>query len=386
VVALAGALMAASCSHGTERLDATGAPATGIAAGYAQTCALTMAGEVECWGYNHYGQLGDGTTVDRHRPVAVIGLARGVRAVAAGGRHSCALTRTRAVECWGDNAHGELGHGTTRSSLKPLVVAGLTHRVQGIAAGEAFACALTRSGRVWCWGDNRHGELGDGTKATRERPVSVVGLGSGVVAIALGYLHACALTRAGVVECWGYNRYGQLGDGTTTDRLVPVRVSGLASVAAISAGGGHTCALTRGGAVMCWGSNRYGELGDGTTTRRPSPVPVSGLAGSATAIAAGGEAHGCALTLGDEVRCWGYNGHGQLGDGTTTDRSVPVALVGLAAGARAITTGGFGHTCAIRRGGEVVCWGRNSSGQLGDGTTSDRHTPVPVRLASASRG
>ncbi len=296
------ALAATGCSNGIGRTQQSGTRATGIAAGYAHTCGLTRAGGVRCWGYNRFGQLGDGTAVDRRRPVGVFGLRRGVRAIAAGGRHSCALMKAGAVECWGDNAHGELGDGTRTRRSKPVAVRGL-HGVRAVAAGEAFACALTGSGRVECWGDNRHGELGDGTSADRDRPVAVARLGTGVTAIALGYFHACALKRAGTVECWGYNGYGQLGDGATTDRREPVRVSGLAGVVAISAGGGHTCALTRAGAVRCWGSNRYGELGDGTTIRRLTPVEVSGLPG-ATAIAVGGEAHGCALTQAGGVKCW----------------------------------------------------------------------------------
>jgi alpha-tubulin suppressor-like RCC1 family protein len=358
---------------------AGGVRATAITAGYAHTCALTRTGGAQCWGYNRFGQLGDGTTVDRRSPVAVLGLARGVRAIAAGGRHTCALMKGGAVECWGDNRHGELGDGTTKRRLKPVAVAGLPRGIRAVVAGETFACALTRSRGVECWGDNRHGELGDGTTRDRDEPAAVSGLGSGVTAIALGYFHACALKRAGTVECWGYNGYGQLGDGATIDRRAPVRVSGLRDVVAISAGGGHTCALTRGGAVRCWGSNRYGELGDGTTARSSTPVAVSGLEGGVRAIDVGGEAHGCALTRGGALECWGYNGYGQLGDGTTTDRVVPVDVVGLAMGVRSIAAGGYGHTCALTRAGEVECWGRNSSGQLGDGTTSDRHTPIPVR-------
>jgi alpha-tubulin suppressor-like RCC1 family protein len=370
------ALAAAACSRGIGRTQPSGVRAIGIAAGYAHTCALTRAGGVRCWGYNHFGQLGDGTTVNRRRPVGVFGLRRGVRAIAAGGRHSCALMKLGAVECWGDNAYGELGDGTTARRLKPVAVRGL-HGLRAVAAGEAFACALTGSGRVACWGDNRRGELGDGTTRGRDLPAPVADLGPGVTAIALGYFHACALEGAGTVECWGYNGYGQLGDGTSTDRRVPVRVSGLTGVVEISAGGGHTCALTRGGTVRCWGSNRYGELGDETTTPSSTPVPVSGLVGGVRAIGVGGEAHGCAVTSGG-VKCWGYNGHGQLGDGTTTDRVAPVDVVDLA-GATAIATGGYGHSCALTRPGEVECWGRNSAGQLGDGATSDRQRPAPAR-------
>jgi alpha-tubulin suppressor-like RCC1 family protein len=288
---------------------------------------------------------------------------------------SCAVTNAGEVNCWGSNDHGELGDGTTTDRHVPVAVSGLADGVRAIVAGEALTCVLTTARAVKCWGYNRFGELGDGTTADRQTPVTVTGL-AGVSAIAVGYLHACALTTAGGVKCWGYNAYGQLGDGTTSNRRVPVDVVGLAhGVIAITAGGGHSCALTNKGGVLCWGSNYVGELGDGTTTRHLTPVSVAGLARGSAAIAAGGEAHGCALTTGGSVECWGYNGYGQLGDGTTTDRHAPVAVRGLA-GVQAIATGGFGHSCALTSAGEISCWGRNTSGQLGDGSTDERHARV----------
>ena len=391
-----GASAAIACSHSGSRPTTGPVPpgpspsvsgaATAISAGYGHTCALTRAGGVKCWGDNGYGQLGDGTTADHRSPVAVSGLVSGVRAIAAGEALTCGITSAGGVKCWGDNGYGQLGDGSTADHRSPVAVSGLVS-VRAIAAGEALGCALTGAGGVKCWGYNRYGELGDGTTTDHHTPVAVSGLRSGVTAIAVGYLHACALMNTGGVKCWGYNRYGQLGDGTTIDRRMPVDVSGLAGgVTAITAGGAHSCALTNAGGVKCWGSNHFGELGDGTTTRRLTPTAVSGLASGAAAIAAGGEAHGCALMTAGGVKCWGYNGYGQLGDGTRADRRSAVDVSGLEGRVKAVAAGGYGHTCALTSVGEVKCWGRNSSGQLGDGTPTERRTPVEVNLAQPSGG
>jgi len=351
---------------------------TAIAAGYYHTCALTTGGGVKCWGWNGSGQLGDGTTTDRNTPVDVSGLTSGVSAITAGGAHTCALTSGGGVMCWGWNLYGQLGDGTQTQRTTPVDVSGLTSGVAAIAAGEGHTCALTSGGGIKCWGHNLYGQLGDGTTTVlRTTPVDVSGLANGVAAIAAGYYHTCALTSGGGVKCWGYNLYGQLGDGTFGYRAIPIDVSGLASGgAAIAAGYYHTCALTSGGGVKCWGDNGNGRLGDGTTTDHNTPVDVSGLTSGVAAIAAGG-AHTCALTTGGGVKCWGSNGSGQLGDGTTTNRNTPVGVSGLTSGVAAIAAGRY-HTCALTSGGGVKCWGDNDYGQLGDGTSTDRTTPVDV--------
>jgi alpha-tubulin suppressor-like RCC1 family protein len=244
-----------------------------------------------------------------------------------------------------------------------------------LSASGAHACQVNGDGTVRCWGVNRSGELGDGTTNDRSSPVSVSGLTNAVV-VAAGGAHTCALLAGGAVRCWGLNDHGQLGDGTTTSRSSPVSVSGLGNAVAIAAGDLHTCALLADGTVRCWGRNDAGQLGDGTTTNRLFPVSVSGL--SNAAAVGTGAAHTCVLLADGTARCWGQNGNGELGDGTTSSQSVPDTVIGLTnAGGIA---GGASDSCALAAAGTAFCWGGNVHGQLGDNTTGQRLTPVAVKV------
>jgi alpha-tubulin suppressor-like RCC1 family protein len=340
-----------------------------IGAGEYHACAVTSAGAVECWGNNSEGQLGDGTNTNSNVPAAVVGLG-GAVAVSGGALHTCAVTSAGMAECWGYNSDGELGNGNNNSAV-PVSVALAGTGLVAITAGRYHTCALKGGGSALCWGIDEGSEHG---------PRSVSGLPSGVLAISAGGEHTCALTAAGAVWCWGDNTYGELGNGTTTNSDVPVAVSGLGSgVIAIAAGDNHTCAVTTAGGVECWGDNARGELGNGGTANTDTPVAVSGLSGVTKVTA--GDLHTCALTSAGAVDCWGANSSGQLGNGTMTDSDTPVAVKGLS-GVTAISAGGY-DTCALTSGGAVECWGDNTYGELGDGTTTDSDTPVSVLAVAA---
>lgn len=352
------------------------------ASGASHTCAVKDDGVVVCWGLSYAGQLGNGSPMPSPAPVVVAGLNADVKSVALGQEYSCALLQAGNVQCWGGNMLGQLGNGSNQHSLTPVDVVGLDRDIIAITSGSGHACALASDGGVRCWGHNGVGKLGDGSFSSRSVAADVVGLASGVTTIAAGSDHTCAITTHGGVKCWGSNVNSQLGDGTTTAaQTTPVDAVGLNSgISAVAAGGTHTCALTSEGSVKCWGGTGQGQTGDGVSAgeRAMTPVDVVGLGSGVIAIAAG-SAHTCALTNLGGVKCWGLNDHGQLGNGTTTPiwQPSPVDVVGLESRAFAITAGAK-HTCALLSEGGVKCWGFNSEGELGDGTKSDSSTPVSV--------
>ena len=352
--------------------------ASHIAAGSSHTCAVLIDGTVKCWGVNGSGQLGDGTWAHKQTPTNVSGLSSRATAIECGYYHTCAILDTGGVQCWGYNVFGQLGDGTRSDRNTPVDVSGLSSGVTSLAIGGNHSCALLSTGGVKCWGYNVYGQLGNGVTAPHETtPVDVSGLQTGVVAITAGLHHTCAVLSSGRSVCWGNNEYGQIGDGSLTARLTPVDVSGLSSgTTELSAGRYHTCALTNPGGILCWGHNEYGQLGNGTNTDSSIPVNTSSLSAGASAIKAG-QHHNCALMNSGDIKCWGHNNYGQLGDGNSTDSTTPVDLLGLSSTATFITAGRY-HTCALLGTGGVMCWGDNMNGQLGNGTTTRPRVPVDV--------
>jgi alpha-tubulin suppressor-like RCC1 family protein len=318
--------------------------------------------------------------------------------LAVGRLHICALTSAGAVRCWGTSQRGEVGNGGALDStnyLVPVQVVGLTSGVTAIAAHNGdHTCALA-GGAVTCWGDDTYGQLGSGIphsstgRTDSSTPIAVAGLGAGVQAIAVGGDHSCAITAAGGVKCWGNNEYGQLGNDSDVATNLAVDVMGIASGAtAIAAGHRHTCAIVSGG-LRCWGSNVDGELGNNSTDTSRTPVAVMGLASGVTQVTAG-RFTTCAIANG-AAKCWGNNDAGQVGNGVSSgvggggdDPHVPAQVMGLTSGVTQISTADQ-LTCAVVSG-ATRCWGANGYGNLGNNSEGAFESFVPVGVTGLTSG
>ncbi|MBU1215395.1 MAG: RCC1 repeat-containing protein [Gammaproteobacteria bacterium] len=345
---------------------------------YGHTCALISGGAVQCWGRNIVGQLGTGNTTDSYVPTAVTGLAEAVTAVQTGGFHTCAILSGGSIQCWGDNALGQLGDGTTTTPrTTPVLVNGITNAT-ALALGGNFSCALLADRTIRCWGDNSQGRLGNSTTTASLAPVTVSGI-STAIAISAGRGHVCAALADKTVKCWGDNSAAMLGNGTTTNSSVPVSVSGLSNAVALSAGAVHTCAQLADSTLQCWGDNANAQVGPGSTTQSSTPASVlrfsPATAHSSVVDAAAGSQHSCGLMVDGTVDCWGGNGSHQIGTAAFARMSTASVVSGVSA-ASALSAGGW-HNCALT-GGAVQCWGENLNGELGDGTLTNSASPVTV--------
>ncbi len=361
------------------------------------------------WGYNFSGQLGNGNRDDVAAPVPVLrpGLLSEstLTSIMGGGFHTMAMTSTGQIYSWGYNGDGELGDGSVNDRTAPDsafmggALAGKT--VIAVAGGSLHSLALTSDGQVFSWGYNGSGQLGDGTGDNHSIPmkIDVTGVlaGQKIIAVAGGDDHSLALADNGKVYGWGRNDYGQLGNDSTgqADSPVAADTTGVLAgktVVAISGGHTHSLALTADGKLFAWGYNQNGQLGNGSGTDSAVPVAVSmtgALAGKTVkAIAAGGD-HNLVLTTEGKVYAWGRNDYGQLGDDSNLQSDAPIAVdaTGALSGKTIIAIAtGHSHSLALASTGQLFAWGNNSSGQLGDGTGSNRPSPVPVDAAGALAG
>lgn len=382
-----------------------------VSSGWMHTCGRSANGEVYCWGNNATGNLGDGTAATV-RPLAkrVTGFDAPVVQVSSGADHTCALTELQDVWCWGGNLSGQLGGvpadlgliRRTPGKVDDFWTGDLPKFTQ-ISAGNTHTCALDTTGVPWCWGSDSNGQLGRrdpfwGPAGGGPEPVwaDVSGMGK-VSRIVAGASHTCALNLEGELWCWGSNSDGRVGDGTTKDRTLPVRVAESngfpdGGVTDFALGTYHTCATTVNGHVYCWGDNGYGRLGNPTASSSKVPVQVRKYVDiSTTAEFAGlsnvttGLDHTCAWSPEGTGWCWGRSLYGQLGDGIVASTQ-PLPRYAIKnrtvlmepTGAVLQVSAGYNHTCAVHESGQGHCWGHNGLGQNGDGTFAFHKEPARV--------
>lgn len=396
-----------------------------VAAGENHSLALDTAGRVWAWGDNVYGGLGDGTTTDRSSPVQVKGLSGViVKAIAAGDRFSVAVDSSGYVWTWGYNSYGQLGNGTTVNSSTPVQVKGISGFPTTIAAANNWAAATSNNGQVylwgdgkstasgvihpgglsfvkvalgaetvyaldsssivWAWGSNADGEIGDGTTLSRTSPTQISALrGKGITQIVAGQEFALALSSGGILYSWGANEKGQAGIEVSSVVTSAVELATWGDVREVSAGQYHSLAVATNDELLAWGEDDYAQLSNGNEASNEAQFVV-GLEGLVVKTSAGGNDHSMMVDSGGTAWSWGRNNYGQLGDGSTTDKTAPVMVKGLSGVFIADVAAGSNHSLALDDLGRVWAWGYNTNGELGDGTTTARSTPGQVHFPSGT--
>ncbi|NQW60229.1 hypothetical protein HQ459_05540 [bacterium] len=347
---------------------------TQVSAGTSFTCALKSDGTVWCWGLNTSGQLGDGTTTLRSRPVQVTGLS-GITSVESSSDYSCALKSDGTVWCWGNNGFGQLGNGTTTTANTPVQVSSLTGVTQ-IATGYGHVCAVKSDGAVMCWGWNVMMNLGTGTTTSSSTPVTPTLLTS-ATQVTAGAYGGCALLTDATVRCWGAGGSGQLGNGGTTyqtsTKTQPSLLTGVSQLS--NAKGQHTCAIMPDKTIKCWGYNDHGQVGNNASANQLTPTLITTIADVVNVSSSNHTT--CAVKTDGAAWCWGWGGWNQLGNGSTTDNFVPTEVPNVS-GASQISAG-YTHTCVVLSDTTIKCWGKNDKSELGDGTSTNRATAVSVQ-------
>lgn len=333
------------------------------------TCVIQPGGNPLCWGWNTDDQLGNFASPDKNT--------FRFSQISAGLFHTCGLTTDGAVYCWGRNNPSSSIIPSLNHDPTPHLVSGLLDRVVQISAGAYHTCAVTEKGTLYCWGSNRSGKLGITGKSYSAYAEKVAGLPEQMIQVAAGLNHTCGLSVSEKIYCWGGDLFGQLGDGLTTDRANPQLLSNQKEpFTSLSAGWYHTCGLTATGGVMCWGKGYDGEIGNESVRLSLTPAPVVGLESNVKSISVGGN-FTCALKVDSSVMCWGKNDHLQIGEDTPAEYT-PKKIDGLPLNIKQLDTGAE-DVCILTNGDDLWCWGANDLGQLTGNPGKDLPSPTLVR-------
>jgi alpha-tubulin suppressor-like RCC1 family protein len=339
-----------------------------VSTGYYFSCGITLGGVLKCWGSNFYGQIGDGTLIDRPLPVT-IDAGVSYKYISAGQFTACGITSTNVLKCWGYNSYRQVGDGTNTNRTSPVIInAGISYKK--VELDSYHTCGITTADVLHCWGSNAAGELGDGTLIDRSTPV-IADTGVSYKDVTLGPEYTCGITNTDALKCWGANYYGQLGDGTDTDSLIPITVDPGVSYKKVTMGEYHTCGLTTMGAVKCWGANWSYQFGDGTDVDSFFPINVD--AGVNYLSISAGDDMTCGVTDSNVMKCWGY---GYLGDGYYEGASLPM-IINPGASYKSVDLG-RGLNCAISSSDILKCWGHNFIGELADGSRTQGVLPIVI--------
>jgi alpha-tubulin suppressor-like RCC1 family protein len=368
----------------------------------AHTCALTTEGKAYCWGRNTWGNVGDGTTIDRTTPVPVAG-GHTFATISTAYANTCAVTVQGVGYCWGSNGVGQLGDGTRTNRTVPTPVA-TSQTFTSISTNNGATCGLTPSGDAYCWGANKSGMVGAGAVSCGSEgctaPLKVSG-NLTFASVSVGAYTTCGRTTSGRTYCWGGNVFGELGIGTATGpevcpdpyvvstlvppggsacSMVPLELTGGIALRAVYAGGFFTCGLDDDGQAYCWGANNTGEFGNGTKSSfSPNSVPTAAAPGYRFSLLDTGNQRLCGVTLTGEAYCWGLALYGAGCGETSCAGSTTPSLVPGGNAFTSITGGKGGHRCGLTGSGQAYCWGGNTYGALGNGSTVNNPVPVAVR-------
>jgi alpha-tubulin suppressor-like RCC1 family protein len=367
---------------GRKKGGDAGTPALGqVGAGSdSHSMFIDVNGQAWGWGNNQYYAIGDNTNINRCVPVSVVGTTKTFCQIVGGHYHSSAIDKNGQVWSWGTDSSGNLGIGVVFSPNHPTPksIAGGQKTFCKISARTDNTSGIDNNGKVWAWGNNSKGQIGDGTTTNRCTPTALAGVAKTFCEISSGNSTTAAIDKNGQIWTWGWNFFGYLGDGTLTDKCTPVSVAGSTKTFCkiTSRGQYHMGAIDKNGQVWCWGFGALGQLGTGNTQSSCSPRAVAGATKTFCKIDAGFY-HTVAIDKNGQAWSWGYNFSGQLGDNSTTARCTPVSVAGSTKTFCEISTGNE-HVIAIDKNGDVWAWGSGASGRLGDNTTTSRLTPVRV--------